>query len=270
MSKDQNAAIDAILDFLDTSANNVTPMDLEREVGSATGLDRKVIRNTVKSLIQEAVLEYRDKNGRTGISRSFSCPVRLSDRVIVSPPDLHVDRKPEDVVIRLNSGTAFGRGDHPTTQLCVNALDFFLKDGYSINNEIRTALDIGTGSGILALAAARMGVEKIWACDRDSVAESEARGNILLNDLHERIVMVRDIDTTISYDLIIANLRYPTLIDLYPFIRKITHGSSALVLSGMKESEIKTVDDIYTGDGFFSRLWTRSRRGWSGLVYTKV
>ncbi len=78
MSKDQNAAIDAILDFLDTSANNVTPMDLEREVGSATGLDRKVIRNTVKSLIQEAVLEYRDKNGRTGISRSFSSPVRLS------------------------------------------------------------------------------------------------------------------------------------------------------------------------------------------------
>lgn len=266
---DQGEASKAILNFMELSLSHVTPADLNRRVSMSTGLDRSLIRRTVKSLVREGLLEYRDKNGRTAISLSFSRPVRLSDHVVVCPPDVSVDEKTGNVVVRLNSGTAFGRGDHPTTQLCVAALDDLLTGESGMKNRYRTALDIGTGSGILALSAAKLGIEKIWACDRDPVAESEARENIALNGLHERIFMVPDFDTEQKYDMIIANLRYPTLIDLYDVIEKITHEKSALVLSGIKEDEVETVHGVYTGPGCFERRWLSSRKGWSGLVYKK-
>ena len=269
MNDDRGEAVKIILAFMASSVNHVTPSDLVRHVSMDTGFDRKVVRSAVKTLVREGLLEYRDKNGRTAISLSFSRPVRLSDHVVVSPPDVCVDEKPGDVVIRLNSGTAFGRGDHPTTQLSVMALDTLLTNENGMQNQIQTALDIGTGSGILALAAAKLGVLKIRACDRDRVAESEARDNITLNGLHGQIFMVPDIDTEQTYDMIIANLRYPTLIDLYPVIEKITHEKSVLVLSGIKDGEVETVQGVYAGAGCFDRWWMGSRLGWSGLVYKK-
>lgn len=269
MNDDPREAAKVIMAFMESLESHVTPSDLDRQVSRTTGFDPKVIRRAVKSLVREGLLEYRDKNGRTVISLSFSRPVRLSNHVIVSPPDICVDEKPGDVVIRLNSGTAFGRGDHPTTQLCVIALDSLLTGEKGKNHLYRTALDIGTGSGILALAAAKLGVQKIRACDRDHVAESEARDNITLNGLHERILMVPDFDTELTYDMIIANLRYPTLIDLYPVIEKITHEKSVLVLSGIKDGEVETVQGVYAGTGRFECLWTGSRQGWSGLIYKR-
>lgn len=258
-----------ILLYISGTALNISPLDLVRIVSTDTGLKRVEVQSTVRSMVDEGILEYRDKNGRTRVALSFNRPVRLSPHVMVAPPGLKLLDTENCVAVTLNSGTAFGRGDHPTTQLCVEALDCFLWENKESEKEFRSALDIGTGSGILAIAAAKLGVQQVFACDRDGVALNEARENRLANNLGDHIHIVDNPDMGRRYDMIIANLRYPTLIDLYPHMVNMTESDNILVLSGIKETEMEIVHSIYQKNGHFFPVWSRNKNGWSGVVYKK-
>jgi ribosomal protein L11 methyltransferase len=267
---DKSDVASTVLDYLGKTEDSVSPRDLERWIAVNSSLDQKDSRALVRTLAEKGSLEYRDKNGRTVVSLSFSQPVRLSNRVIVSPPGFRVKAGSDDVVVTLNSGTAFGRGDHPTTQLCVRALDWVLGIRSEKKKGYNKALDIGTGSGILALVAARLGVSEIRACDRDSVAAEEARDNIVENRLSDRVFVVEEFDGSDICDLVIANLRYPTLIDLYPDMEKMTEPESLLVLSGIKDGEFAIVDSVYVKREKFLKIWNESKNGWTGVVYRRI
>lgn len=259
---------DIIVGIIKDSAALVSPSDLEKEMIKIGHGVRKDIRLAVRDLVEENVLEYMDKHGKTHLALSFRKPVRLSRRIVVSPPDLRSDSISENT-IKLHMGTAFGKGDHPTTQLCVCALDDIMADAIAAGKKIESALDIGTGTGILAMAASILGVTQVTACDRDPMSENEARMNVRLNGLSDRIFITGVPDWNSTYDIIIANLRYPTLLDLQSKLIPMTKQGSALVFSGIKKTEIDIVHDLYLKNDVFKLVWSGQRGGWCGVVYQK-
>ena len=256
------------LDLVMHSDGAVTPTGLVSKLKIEQGLEGKVAKQMIRELIESGELEYSDQNGRTCIDLSYKRPVRISPHVILKPPEMSCDGKKNDIVINLRRATSFGWGNHPTTQLSIQALDWVL---FGKNEEMHgcAALDIGTGSGVLALVAARLGMGHVYACDIDPVSLNEARENVVLNKLEDSVYVVEKPDFEMGYQVIIANLRYPTLLDLYPEIEKMVNDKGYVVLSGIKVEEKKIVEDLYGIAGVFTEIWSRDKNGWCGLVFRK-
>ncbi|HEU5013656.1 MAG TPA: 50S ribosomal protein L11 methyltransferase [Roseiflexaceae bacterium] len=105
---------------------------------------------------------------------------RIGERTVIVPSWLEYDTQPDDIVLRLDPGMAFGTGLHPTTQLCLRFLEQYSATG-------RTVLDLGCGSGILAIAAALEGAREVLALDTDPIAVQATRENAARNDVADRI-----------------------------------------------------------------------------------
>lgn len=128
-------------------------------------------------------------------------PVTIG-RLAVVPAWWRRSIAPDRVVVRLDPGMAFGSGEHQTTQLCLAAIEQHLRAG-------STVIDVGTGSGILAIAAAKLGADRVLAIDNDPVAVKIARANVKANGVGGRIAVRLASDlgrTRLRADLIVANL----------------------------------------------------------------
>jgi ribosomal protein L11 methyltransferase len=128
-------------------------------------------------------------------------PLRVGQRVVVKPTWRDFEAAPEDILIELDPGMAFGTGLHPTTQMCLMALEELVQPGMRL-------LDLGTGSGILALVAAKLGASAVLALDTDPVAVSVARENVRRNRVAEVVTVMQGSlsQATDSYDLVVVNI----------------------------------------------------------------
>lgn len=131
-------------------------------------------------------------------------PVRLGRHILIRPLWIEVQAQPDEVVIALDPGMAFGTGTHPTTHLCLEALE----DLTPPNGQV---LDLGCGSGILAIAAAKFGAAHVLAVDNDPIAVEATEENKRVNDVADRITSeVGSLDTVAAsgqqFDLVAANL----------------------------------------------------------------
>ena len=161
-------------------------------------------------------------------------PTRVGRRFIVAPPWAEVAADEERIVLRIEPGMAFGTGTHETTRLCLAAVEKYFAGG--------SFLDVGTGTGILAIAAARLNSQaRIEACDTDETAVRVARENAELNGVAGRInFRVGTVDeTTASADLVCANLTADVIVRLLPALVGATCGR--LVLSGILDWQAETV-----------------------------
>jgi ribosomal protein L11 methyltransferase len=164
--------------------------------------------------------------------------------------------------LRLIDGPAFGTGVHPTTALCLEALS----DAVSVSRPARL-LDVGTGSGVLALAALRLGVARAVGLDLDPDALRIAAENAQLNDLAERLVLVGGGPDVLSgsWPLVVANVLAAPLMEMAPtLIRRVGHGGR-LIVSGIPTSLSAEVEQTYCSLGMRS-LGLTARAGWSALV----
>jgi ribosomal protein L11 methyltransferase len=215
----------------------VTPGEIEKAVVQATGVDRKTVKQAIKDLIDAGQLSYTYVYGTTFLEPSFDRPVRISNRIVIKPPQKTYQAQPGDVIVNVAAGVAFGNGAHPTTCLALKALDYALGDNRCVEaNGPVTALDVGTGTGILAIALARLGVQKVVGTDIDPCAISEARHNVSINGVAERVRITNtpfeELDT--SFAIIVANLAWPTLRKLFSgLVAKMDKGG-ALILSGFR------------------------------------
>ena len=143
-------------------------------------------------------------------------------------------RGTDTILIRINPGMAFGTGTHETTGLCLKAIEKYYTGG--------SFLDVGTGTGILAIGAAKLAPNaSIIGCDTDAEAIDIARENARLNDVENRIdFRVGTIDEeTPSADLVCANLTAPVIVELLPSLLGVTCGR--LILSGILETQFEIV-----------------------------
>jgi ribosomal protein L11 methyltransferase len=167
-------------------------------------------------------------------------PVEVG-RFIIAPPWSESPAADDHLLIRINPGMAFGTGTHETTRLCLKAIEKYYDGG--------SFLDVGTGTGILAIAAAKIcqkpdregGLPAITACDTDAEAIAIAKENANLNEVADHIKFrVGTIDEeTPSADLVCANLTAPVIVELLPSLLGVTCGR--LVLSGILETQFDMV-----------------------------
>jgi ribosomal protein L11 methyltransferase len=160
-------------------------------------------------------------------------PVAIG-RFIIAPPWSDVDERADRLVIRIEPGMAFGTGTHETTRLCLNAIQQHFSGG--------SFLDVGTGTGILAIAAARLFPHaNIEACDTDEDAIVIARENAELNGVLDQINFRAGSvdDSTASADLVCANLTADVITQLMSTLVGLSCGK--LILSGILETQIEMV-----------------------------
>ncbi len=164
-------------------------------------------------------------------------PCRIG-RFTISPPWFTVDKCNADTTIILDPGVVFGTGTHPTTRDCLDALQLVFED-----LTIGSALDLGTGTGLLALAAARMGCPKVLAADLTLLAARTAQRNVRLNGLSERILVAQgDAEKFMDFtsDLVVSNIHYDVMKNLIRtsgFLKK-----KRFILSGLMRSEAARIE----------------------------
>lgn len=258
----------SIIDFIGKDTQKKTPAEISKFLTSRFNLSKKDIKDSIKNLISEGDLEYSSFFGRTYIEISYSKPVKISERIVLIPPNINYLNRDDEVVVVLEKGVSFGRGSHPTTRLCLNAIDFVLKDK-SNRIEKSHALDIGTGSGVLAIAGVLLGIDSAFGCDIDPLSLSEAKNNININHLEHKISTGKTFDINKNYHYVFANLRYPTLLDLFETFVKLTHLKSYLFLSGIKDEEKEKILNKFSGP-LFKKIWEKSEAGWVGLVFERI
>lgn len=261
-----------IMEIVAASPSRLTPPCLEKTISEKYGLDKTLAQAMLKDLVAQGQLEYTYEFGSTYLVRSFNKPVRIATHVVIIPAGQSYQPASDDVVIQIKSGAAFGGGRHPTTRLSVKAIEYVFKNMRSDGlNPFGSVLDIGTGSGILAMAAVRLGIKKGLAIDIDPCAIAEARENIALNNLGNRIVIsnrkIDSIDQTFS--MVTANLRYPSLKNFYPQISKLTDSGGWVILSGFRPHERADLMELYTAR-YFKSIWTADENDWAVTVLKKI
>ena len=161
-------------------------------------------------------------------------PVEVGKRFIIAPPWSEIQNVLDRVVIRIEPGMAFGTGTHETTRLCLVAIEEHFAGG--------SFLDVGTGTGILAIAAAKLFSEaRIEACDNDAEAITIARENARLNESPDIVFRVGTVEegSTASADCVCANLTADVIIQILPALIGVTCGR--LILSGILDTQADAV-----------------------------
>ncbi len=168
-------------------------------------------------------------------------PLRVGRRLLIVPSWEEVQPRPDDLVLHLDPGMAFGTGGHETTQLCLELLEQIMDNMPTLLTP--SVLDLGTGSGILAMAAVQLGAGRVCAVDIDPDAVEVARENLAINGLLEQV----ECSTTPleslsgSFDVILANILAEELVRLAPALAERLAPGGSLVLSGILEEKERLV-----------------------------
>jgi len=268
---DRHAIRREVLSCVNASNKKLTPGELEKALSGRFSMDHKDFKTVIRSLVSDRELIYTYHFGCSFLEKSFNKPTRISHRVVLKPHDMFYQPAFQDIVINIPQGAAFGSGDHPTTRLAVRGIENAVFETDCLKKEKDTrALDIGTGSGVLAIAAVSLGIKTAKGIDIDPCARTEARKNIQLNNLEHRIAIhdhnIQDIHE--KFTLITANLRYPTLKQLCSHMTKITEEGGAVVVSGIKTDEVSDLLNEFTQNRFRC-VWKTFEKDWAGMVFVR-
>ena len=192
--------------------------------------------------------------------RAYFKPLRIGRKLVVSPPWENPELGDRDILITIDPGMAFGTGTHGTTQMCLILLEEYLNAGDSI-------ADIGTGSGILSIAASKLGALSVLSVDNDplavKIASENARINMVSGDVTDQFPFGK------TFDLVLANIIADTLIQMAGSLASITKDGGILIVSGVIDERQNDVRLFIEGAGF-SSLETRTQGEWVALVFRRA
>lgn len=193
--------------------------------------------------------------------KKYYHPVQVGEHLVVCPSWEAYDRQPDDVVLTLNPGMAFGTGTHDTTRLCMELLEKYITPQ-------DTVLDVGCGSGILAITAALLGANKIIGCDIDEVAVKVAGENAALNGVQDRIAFHQgDLTSQVegSFQIICANIVADVIIRLSEDAGRYLAKDGIFITSGIIDTREQDVLDALEQNGF-QVIERRTSGGWVALA----
>jgi ribosomal protein L11 methyltransferase len=194
--------------------------------------------------------------------KAYFWPERVAERIVVKPSWREYTPRKGDVILEIDPGMAFGTGTHPTTALCIQLIEAYLKPGAHM-------LDVGTGSGILMAAAALLGAGIVHGVDNDAVAVAVARENLLRNHIPQPRfglwvgTLVEGV--TANYDLVCANILAEVIVELIPDLNQILVPGGVFVCSGIVAEKSATVMAALSAAGFGIRE-VRKREGWCAIA----
>ncbi len=194
--------------------------------------------------------------------KAYFWPEKLTDILVVKPTWREYTPAEGEMIIEIDPGMAFGTGTHATTALCVGMIQKYLKPGDAF-------LDVGTGSGILMAAAAKLGASRLFGTDSDSIACDIARQNLLLNQVEpDRFCLESGnlVDAvTETFQVITANILSEIILVLLENIQQVLAPGGILICSGITEANRDKVIDKMKSIGF-KMLEVQSKEGWVAIA----
>ncbi|MBM6821257.1 50S ribosomal protein L11 methyltransferase [Fusobacterium mortiferum] len=167
--------------------------------------------------------------------KKYLFPEKVSEKFVVKPTWREYTPEADELIIELDPGRAFGTGSHPTTSLCLKLMEENISEGDSV-------IDVGTGSGILMIAADRLGASEIYGTDIDELAVESAKENLELNNISEDKAKVYkgDLISVVEnkkFDVVVANILADVLLILLHDISKVVKPNGKIIFSGIIEDK---------------------------------
>ncbi len=192
-------------------------------------------------------------------------PIHIGGRAVVVPEWIEYEKKPGEVVIKLDSNMAFGTGEHETTAMSLELLQEYLTPD-------SVCLDIGCGSGILGISAVLLGAKSAYLTDIDAVAIDSTMHNCKLNKTENRCTVLRTdlVDEVIpGADIALANITADVLVRLAPLVSPRLKKGGTLILSGIIKEKTDEVIATYRASGFEQKKIC-SRGEWIAVAFNKT
>ncbi len=229
------------------------------------GTDPQPILDTLKAILGDHLpmmsTRLEDKNWIRAWMDQFK-PLKFGRHLWICPSWLKVEEK-DAIVVMLDPGLAFGTGTHPTTSLCLSFLD-------SLDFKNKKVLDYGCGSGILAIAALKLGAQCATGIDIDEQAIEASKENAVRNNVAEKLSLnigSKNIPEG-NFAITVANILAGPLAELEPDIARLTASGGKLALSGILVEQAQEVIDAYSAD-FHEMKLEQSKEGWALLTGTR-
>lgn len=178
--------------------------------------------------------------------KKYLYPEKVSERFVVKPTWREYTPEGDELIIELDPGRAFGTGSHPTTSLCLKLMEENIKPGDSV-------IDVGTGSGILMIAAEKLGASEIYGTDIDPLAVASAKENLALNRVEKAKVYLGDLISVVEdkkFDIVVANILADVLMLLLQDISKVVKKGGKIIFSGIIDDKCEILKREVESYGF--------------------
>jgi ribosomal protein L11 methyltransferase len=215
---------------------------------------RKLVHLGIQVNIEADIVDEKDW---ADAWKAYFNVTRITDKIVIKPDWKDHDPSPDDIVIHLDPGMAFGTGTHPTTAMCIRLIEQFLVPSAQF-------LDVGTGSGILMIAAAKLGAKHLTGIDTDQIAVEISQKNLEKNKvsplLYTLACATLDQTPEIPYELIAANIIAQVIVDVMPDLERRMAKDGIAILSGiiqerkpdvltaLKASRLHIINEINDGE----------------------
>ncbi|WP_433745578.1 50S ribosomal protein L11 methyltransferase [Paenibacillus amylolyticus] len=197
-----------------------------------------------------------DENDWATAWKQYFKPVRVSERLTIKPTwEEYTPESPDEKIIELDPGMAFGTGTHPTTSLCLRTLETVIQGGEEV-------IDVGTGSGILAIGAIKLGAKHVLALDLDPVAVISARENVELNGLEQQITVKESdllsvlgsedpaLGVQLPVKVVVANILAEIILLFVDDVYHALESGGTYIVSGIWKNKEQVVHDALVASGF--------------------
>ena len=209
------------------------------------------------------IINTADEEWSTAWKKYYK-PTPIGERIVIVPSWEHYDKKDGEIIIDMDPGMAFGTGTHETTRLCATLLEKYIKQGDKM-------LDIGSGSGILAICGAKLGASSCFACDIDPVAVRTEKENCERNGCDNITCAISDLLAGVSdekYDIVTANIVADIIIRLSSDVGRYMKDGAHIVVSGIISEREPEVDRAMLESGF-TKVEALYDGGWCAEVFRK-
>ena len=208
----------------------------------------------------EVLSKTVDEEDWNNVWRKYYKPMKVGEKFIIKPLWEEYEAKEGEIILNMDPGMAFGTGTHETTRMCLEAVEDYMRRDARV-------FDIGTGSGILAIGASKLGAREAVGVDLDPVAVHSAKENVSYNDLTNVTILQGNLMEVVegNADIIVANIISEVIIFLLDDVKKKLNAGGTFIASGIILEKENPVRDALTAKGF-DILETRREGEWVCIV----